>query len=260
METSLIIIVLITVSILGFWLKSLTISGAVAAFIIGLLITIGFSIKGLFILGVFFGTSSLWSKYKIHQKESMENIVAKGNKRDYVQVLANGGIPALLSIMYWLNPADYILVGFCISIAAANADTWASEIGSLSRSQPLHILTLKQVDTGTSGAVSSLGTFAALSGALLIAAASSFLVEQFTIKFILIVTIFGFCGAFIDTIIGATIQAQYKCRVCNLNTEKHIHCNKQTRLVRGLEWMNNDMTNLSSIIVATCLGIIFFIL
>ncbi len=59
------------------------------------------------------------------------------------------------------------LMGFIVCIASANSDTWASEIGSLSKKNPIYIRTFKRIERGTSGAISLLGSIAALSGSLL---------------------------------------------------------------------------------------------
>ena len=62
-------------------------------------------------------------------------------------------------------------------MAAANSDTWASEIGSMSKGKPISVKTFKRAERGTSGAVSLLGTFAAVVGSFLIALPSYFLFD-----------------------------------------------------------------------------------
>nr|WP_272495869.1 DUF92 domain-containing protein [Bacillus pinisoli] len=244
------------VSMLGFFIKSLTVSGALAAFAVGSLISLGFGIQGLVILGAFFLTSSLWSKYKRRDKVNVDQITEKGERRDFTQVMANGLIPSICSFMYWVYPSDYLLVAFLISISAANSDTWASEIGSLSKKAPIHVLKLRKVEPGTSGAISLLGTFATVCGAFLISVLGLILFKEISIILMIIIGVSGVMGSLFDTIIGATLQVKYQCQLCRRPTEKRIHCRKPTIIVSGVGWINNDLTNFLSIILATLIGVL----
>ena len=58
-------------------------------------------------------------------------------------------------------------------MAAVNADTWATELGVLSRTPPRLITSGKVVERGTSGGVSLAGTLAALGGAAVIGLAAA---------------------------------------------------------------------------------------
>ena len=143
-----IILFIIATVILGYHSKLLTISGAGTAFIVGFLIVLGLGVKGLIILGLFFGSSSLLSKIKSTNKSKAEELLVKGSQRDWQQVLANGGLAALASALYYFTEAPIWLLGSCICIAAANSDTWASEVGSMSKANPISIKTFKRVDKG----------------------------------------------------------------------------------------------------------------
>jgi uncharacterized membrane protein len=52
---------------------------------------------------------------------------------------------------------------------------------------------------------------------------------------------------------GATVQAQYKCNICDKITERKYHCNNKTVFVKGFNWLNNNMVNFLS---ALCGGLI----
>jgi uncharacterized protein (TIGR00297 family) len=239
------IVITIIVAFGGWIVRSLSISGAVAAFFVGLFISIGFQWKGLIALGAFFVSSSLWSKFQKHKKEKMFEKVEKGEKRDYVQVLANGSVPAVISLFYFLSPSTLWLEMFIVSLAAANADTWASEIGSLSKRQPRLITTWKIVESGTSGGVTLLGTTAAAGGAICIGIVSLCLWNN--IQFIF-VSLFGFLGSMIDTLLGAAYQTNYRCTVCGMETEKKWHCRKETVHIKGWRFINNDLVNWLSVV------------
>ncbi|MFS0780923.1 DUF92 domain-containing protein [Bacillus sp. 1P06AnD] len=234
----------------GYHVRSLTKSGSLASFIVGLLIFIGFQWKGLIILGLFFVSSSSWSKYKKQRKKSLEDMLEKGDRRDWVQVAANGGIAGLASIWSAVQPDMAATVCFLTAFAAANADTWASEIGVLSKTKPFHLIRGKFVEKGTSGAVSILGTAASFGGALLIGCAGWMLFSGINAASAAIIISMGFCGSVVDTILGGTIQAKYSCTACGIVTEKRSHCGKSTKLYSGMAWCNNDAVNVLSIFVA----------
>lgn len=244
----------------GYILKSLTKSGAIAAVLVGLSVYLGFGVYGLVLLGAFFLSSSLWSKYKSSLKSSIDEKLAKGATRDWRQVLANGGTAALFSIIYSLNHDPAWLLGFAVSLASANSDTWASEIGPLSKKNPIYIRTLKRIEKGTSGAVSMLGSLGALAGSLLISLLSLWL---FHLDFLLtlLIFLFGFLGNVIDTLIGAYYQQVFQCNQCGIETEKKIHCHLPTSRIKGAAYVDNDMVNFLSGFFASmiAIGIIQFV-
>lgn len=250
------IYILIAVMVfLGFGARLLTASGAFAAFVVGCLTVLGLGLKGLLILALFFASSSFWSKIKSANKKKAEEMLVKGSRRDWQQVIANGGLAALSSALYYVTDDTLWLLGFCICNAAANSDTWASEIGSMSKSKPFFIKTLKRVERGTSGAVSLLGTVAAFLGSLIIAMTSSYLFTLSAAEFLFILVL-GFCGNLVDTLLGAFVQAGYSCQSCRMETEKTVHCGRKTKLIKGISFLNNDTVNFLSGLSALLLGIL----
>lgn len=233
----------------GWRLKSLTKSGAAAAIAIGFAIFAGTGPEGLILLGAFFVTSSLWSKFNGVKKESIEEKLAKGSRRDWRQVAANGGPGAICSLLFLVTSDPIWLICFAVAIASANSDTWASEIGSLSKSEPVSIINMKRAERGTSGAVSSLGTMAAIGGAALISILAVVLYELAPVYGIVIFA-FGFLGNMLDTIMGAFFQALYRCKVCGIETEKALHCGKETIKIKGAAALDNDMVNFLSGLMA----------
>lgn len=254
METMFILIIILCISISGYLLKLLTLSGALTAVLVGTAVNAGLGIKGLFLLGVFFATSSMWSKYKSTSKIAMDEKLAKGTTRDWRQVMANGGAAALFSLACLFHPDRLWAIGFVVSLASANSDTWASEIGSLSRKNPIYIRTFKRIERGTSGAVSLLGTMAALAGSLLIAFISVWLFH-FSVYISLIIFLLGYFGNVIDTVIGAFYQQSFVCSHCGLETEKRAHCGQPTIRIKGFSFVDNDMVNFLSGLIAAILAV-----
>ncbi|MFM8323057.1 MAG: DUF92 domain-containing protein [Chloroflexota bacterium] len=149
--------------------QALSFSGAVAAALSGgLVFGLGGLSWALLLLGFFISSSGL-SRAFAKRKAGLSEKFSKGSRRDWAQVLANGGLGALLAVLHVLLPGQaWPWWAFAGAMAAVNADTWATELGVLSKTPPRLLTTLRPVERGESGAVSALGTLAAFSGAALI--------------------------------------------------------------------------------------------
>lgn len=240
---------LATLCFAGVKLNLLTISGGIAAFFVGILTFAGLGLKGLALLLAFFLSSSFWSAYKKKAKKEAERKLAKGSRRDWQQVLANGGAASLFAFASSFSADMYWPIAFSIFLASSNSDTWASEIGTASRSLPVNIRTMKRTSRGTSGAISGIGTLAAIGGSLFIAFSAAVLFH-FNWEIALVIFFFGFIGCLLDTVLGAFVQASYKCANCGMATEKTFHCGRKTVLVRGYSVLNNEMVNFLSSLIA----------
>ena len=235
------------ISFLAYRAHSLSKSGAFAALILG---TVVFGIGGIpwaILLLAFFITSSLLSRAFKKQKQGLEEKFSKGHQRDAGQVFANGGLGMLFVLLHGLDPGSSIAwVGFAASLAAVNADTWATELGVLNPTQPRMITDVrKRVEKGTSGGISLLGTLASLAGAVVIALPASLLTYNWSL--FPIITLAGLAGSLFDSFLGATVQAMYFCPTDNKETEKYpLHtCGTETIHIRGWTWLNNDWVNLA---------------
>jgi uncharacterized protein (TIGR00297 family) len=270
----------VLVSFLAYKMRSLNTAGAVAAAVLG---TIVFGLAGTawaVVLLTFFISSSLLSKLFRVKKRDLDANFAKGSRRDASQVLANGGVAGLMALAYFLltistldvsqNLLHFIWLGFAASLAAANADTWATELGVFNPRQPVFLSTFRRVPKGTSGAVSLVGSLAALSGAVLVAllAILCMIVGRapagagaLWLDFALI-SAAGLMGAFVDSLLGATFQAVFFCRVCEKETERHPthRCGSPTTLVRGKPWLDNDGVNLACTFSAALLIFLTFLI
>lgn len=229
--------------------KALTPSGAFAAAGVGFAI-FGFAGgRGAFALLLFFVTSSVLSRLGKKRKEKLG--YEKGGTRDVGQVLANGAVASVFALIAgWASPVAYpaLIVGMLGAIATANADTWATEIGSLFGGKPRRITNFRQTEPGESGAISAIGTLAALGGAFLIGFMA--LTWQFGRGDVEAVVVGGVCGALFDSFLGATIQVQYRDKETGRLTERPFaESGTGHHVARGLAWVNNDMVNLLSTLV-----------
>lgn len=143
----------------------------------------------------------------------------KHTRRNARQVVANGGVAALAALAgNW--------AWFAGSLAAATADTWATEIGSHARTPPRLITTGKAVPAGTDGGMTLLGTLGGIAGAATVAAVSFVLGQRIPRA----LATAGVLGMLVDSLLGATVQDKVR-------------------------WMDNDAVNLAATLTgAVCAG------
>ena len=187
-----------------------------------------------------------------------EVVAAKGHRRDEFQVLANGGVAALGAVAAGLGVGrgHGAVLG---ALAAAAADTWASEIGVGSASPPRSIVTGRTVAPGTSGGVTRRGWVAALGGALLVGCASVAASAKPRLGWVAlpIAALGGLSGSLVDSLAGATLQAAYVCNTCRAPSETPRHsCDAEAALVRGQPWVTNDLVNLLGTLAGGLVGAI----
>lgn len=231
--------------------KWLTPDGCVAAWLLGLVI---FSTQGLvwiLPLFVFFISASVITR--LRKGHSSENQTRNG--RRLVQVLANGGVATGIALWSFYTKNDSGFIFYLAAIAAATADTWATEIGMRNKTKPFHCLTFKPLKPGDSGGVTILGTTGSLVGAFMIGSLG--IITGLAINQILLITVAGFMGSVGDSILGGTIQAKYHCQICGKETEKSRHCNHPCRHTAGLKMFNNDAVNIINTIIAVVFVYIF---
>jgi uncharacterized protein (TIGR00297 family) len=226
----------------------LSTSGAVAASIIGAL-AVAVSWKWAALLVLYFVFASALSRFgRLEKATRTGGIVAKEGPRDALQVLANGGPFAVAALGALLWP-HHAWTAFAVgSLAASEADTSATEVGTLIGGKPRSLLTLRRVPIGASGGVSLAGTLASLAGALFVVlAAFAFEIMQPDLDLLWRLALAGFAGSLFDSLLGATLQARRWCDACNAPTERRIHsCGSRTRVAGGISWLDNDVVNLVS--------------
>jgi len=253
----------VTLAYLSYKKEGLTTSGAVASVIIGTVITFAFSLYGLLLLASFFLSSTILGRVLQRKDDNREEFEEKGEKRDGKQVFANGGWAAMAAAFFLISDNQVWVLAFVATLAAANSDTWASTIGKRSKSKPKMVLTGKIVPPGQSGGTTLLGNVGALVGSTFVVSIAyffQFLTDTDSIHWLIwvLIILLGFVSQWIDALVGAFFQALYYCDKCRCNTEKKIHCGHETRLVKGLDWIDNDLVNhlctVSAFIVGGVIG------
>jgi uncharacterized protein (TIGR00297 family) len=244
----------------GYYKAALSKSGVLGAIIVGTAI-FGFGgwAWGLLLIA-FFVSSSFLSALKKMDKARVAEAFDKGGQRDLGQALANGGLGALIALLSLIWPASWWWYAFLGAMGTVNADTWATELGVLSKQPPRLITSGKKVPAGTSGGITAIGTLAALGGGLFIGLVAWGLsrgagwlsgepLPGWGGMAIVVTGFGGLAGALFDSLLGATLQTMYVCDTCSRETERTRCCAGPTRHLRGISWLNNDWVNFISAVI-----------
>jgi uncharacterized protein (TIGR00297 family) len=274
--------------------KSLDNSGCLAAIVVGF-VSFAVSYRFGLILVLFYYSSSKFTKLKEDVKSKLEDEYAVGGQRNWIQVLANSVIATVIAGIYYyacgedthIDFTDHNSIGAILWIlyvahyACANADTWASEIGILSKSKPRLVTTLfiREVPHGTNGGMSLLGTAASGAGGAFIGLifwVMSFISVDSTSSqynhyrvvgknsqapMIVVGLVAGLLGSLLDSILGATVQATYysKERCCIVKRHRGQRLDelgKDVVVVSGVDILTNEEVNFYSIAL-TCVAMVW---
>jgi uncharacterized protein (TIGR00297 family) len=223
----------------------LTLSGTVAAALVGAAIFAGGGLPGAALLALFFVSGSALTYWLGASRAELPMTQRHG--RTGHQVLANGAWAAAGALLLTTGDAGWaVLVG---ALATAQADTWATEIGARA-TRPTRLITSgRPVTPGTSGGVTALGTAGGLLGATVMSGLALLLGIPTAVSLAAVAG--GTLGMLADSVLGATLQGVYYCDRCAVQTEWAVHrCGERARPVRGFRWLGNDGVNF----VATGLG------
>ena len=244
--------------------KALSLSGAVASAAIGLTILIGSgSWNWLIIIIIFFATASLFTRYKYSYKHRLGAAESKGGARSWVNAVSNGGAAALFAAAEYLVGGDIFAAAFLGVVATAASDTLATEVGLLSRAKPRLITDLRrQVEPGTSGGVTPLGTAMAVVGALIIGLSAALLgfFSGSLFKVVAVAAVGGTLGSIGDSLMGALLQEKYRCAVCGRVVEQPIHHGVKGIFVSGIFRFDNNLVNLTSTFIGAFVSMGVFLL
>ena len=213
-------------------------AGGAAAALVGGCILGTAGMAGGIPLGVFFVTSTLLGR--IPGRSSGRRHAA----RDARQVLANGGVAAAAAVGMALGGGRLAAAAMAGALAAAAADTWATEIGTRFGGPPRQLGWGPSLRPGASGGVTVRGTAAGVAGAAGIALAATVVSLGAAVW---PVVLGGIAGLLADSALGGTLQALYRCPACGgLGDVARDACGQQGALVRGWSWLDNDAVNLGA--------------
>ena len=221
-------------------MRWLTPGGVVAACAVGIGVAWGLGWPGLAVLAAFFLSGSLLTQ--LAERRSPH--------RSARQVLANGGVAAVAAVVgSWAWAAG--------AIAAAAADTWATEIGAFSPFPPRLVTTWRRVTRGTSGGITVLGTLGGVAGAAAIAWLAHALAPRGVAPGWATLVGAGAAGMLADSVLGATLQGKYECPACDARFERgNTVCHEPVRLTRGWRWLDNDAVNFAATLIGAAVATI----
>ncbi len=189
-------------------------AGVSAAVFVGLLVGLLGHWTWLLTLLAFLVFSHLATKWKFEEKKARNMSESEDGHRGWVNVFANGGIPALIATGAFVTEEwEFGLWMFGAAVSVAAADTFASEFGCLDDNVRM-ITTLKKCEPGINGGYSKTGQLAALIGALIIGL-MTFIAWYATnidkpiddgVSLMIAVIAIGWIGCQIDSLLGAWFE------------------------------------------------------
>lgn len=184
------------------------------------------------------------------------SVLAPSSARTAIQVGANGSLFAGLALIGTVTGDPRASVMALGALAAAAADTWATELGVMWGGPPRSLLGGGRLAPGMSGGVTAVGLLASVAGATAVGVGGALLIPTLPWESVAIAVITaGVVGGLADSALGASMQARRYCATCAKETERAVHdCGTRTTHARGLRWMTNDTVNLLATLVGALLA------
>ena len=247
-------VVVAAVAVAGLKARALTRSGAAAGLAAGTIaVSAGWS-WGVLLLGLFVTGSALSRIGEDEKARLLGPVVEKNAGRDARQVVANGAVYAAAAAgMILTHHALWYAIGIG-ALAASAADTWSTEIGTLSGGAPRLIVSGRTVAAGTSGGLTLAGTLGAIAGAM--SAALGAKLAGWPVPIVAVIA-GGLAGALGDSLLGATAQSRRWCEECRSGTERMVHtCGCKTIPAGGITGFDNDGVNFVSTVIGGVMSLL----
>lgn len=248
-------LIFITVKKKAFTLAAALTAGAI---LMTAAITAGFA--GIFIVIAAYGAIFIVDVIVGKKSERITGeINKKSGARGVTQVLVNASAAILALIAKLVLGGDEWVVVYAVALTECLADSLASDVGVLSKNNPIDICRFRRIKRGLSGGVSPLGTLAALSGCVFMSL-FTMIFFGFVPKYFLAILLIPMLGVTVDSILGSLVQAKYTCAECGKLTEKPVHCDKPCIRTGGVKIINNDAVNLISNFVTALIAVLVLII
>lgn len=242
-----IFIFFIVIGWLSYRRKKVDLSGYVSILVVSAALILSKSYPLLSGITLTFLSSALITTSKKRVLNKQFSATETDTPRNWKQATANVGVPVLLALAARYSNQEAFTFAAFAALACASADTWSSEIGVLSRKNPVLLVSRKIVQSGVSGGVTALGSFSAIAGSLIIASVYYAYYSRITEAWCILVL--GFLGAFLDSLIGELFQAKY------LSSMNHYSDDMtKGKLVKGYQMVTNNAVNLITVSLIAALA------
>lgn len=198
----------LALALVALTLKMVTSSGAIAGFLLGVAVYLGWGYKSFLIMFAFFTLGSLATRLGYARKAARGIAEKRGGARSWREAVANSLAGAFFSLLVITTHHEgAFLIALVAAFAEAAGDTASSEIGQWLSGRAYLVTTFQPVPAGENGGISLGGTAAGIFASSLIAALAVAL---------------GLCGKggasialgaavagnLLDSVLGATIERQ----------------------------------------------------
>ncbi|HXH37705.1 MAG TPA: DUF92 domain-containing protein [Thermoanaerobaculia bacterium] len=209
------VIVNTVLAVVGYALRGVDVSGALAGWVLGCVIIAGGGPPLYVALLAFFILGTLATKLGYARKAGQGLAQERGGRRGATHAFANVGVAAICAVACWRGLGFVPLFMGIAALATAAADTAASEVGQLFGRRAFLPLSFRRVERGTEGAISIEGTLAGIiAGCIVAIAGTALTVHHFRAGFIgsvtidksnviLVLTACAFLGSYLESILGS---------------------------------------------------------
>lgn len=246
--------VVVAFALVAIGAKAIDRRGFLASVLVGYPILLAGGWQWFVIVATFFVLGVAFTWYRYEYKKSIGSAQEKGGTRNWPNILANGGVAALLGMGEFLGGGLLFATLYVGAVSAAASDTVATELGLLNKAPPRLITRpWRTVSPGTSGGVSPMGFVGILLASGLIGGVAATLGVASGLQAVYVVAVSiagGMIGSVADSIAGATFQRKSYCVVCGKPSENLEHCGEPTQFSSGLRFVDNHWVN----VIATVFG------
>lgn len=194
-----------SLAVLALGMRVATRSGAAAGALLGAIIWATAGWRGFAIVALFVVLGSGATLVGYGEKREAGLAQGAGGRRSARHALAKLSVPAATAVFSLITPySQFMRLAFAGSLAAATADTVASELGQAWGRRTVLLTTLRPVPRGTEGAVSVVGTSLGLVAALGVGASAS-LAGLLPGSAVFPVTLAGLMATLLESLMGATL-------------------------------------------------------